>query len=105
MSLALLIVGLTLVTFVNRAGFILLIGRFDLPPLIRRSLRYVPAAAITALVVPALVMPAGTVDLSAGNLRLIAGLLACAIAWRTHSTVVTMLAGMTALFALQALAH
>ena len=102
MSLWLLIIGMTLITFANRASFILMIGRFDLPPLVRRSLRYVPAAAITALIAPALAMPAGTLDLSPGNLRLVAGLVAAAVAWRTHSALFTMCAGMAALFALQA---
>lgn len=101
MKLWLLIAGMTLVTFANRAAFIVLIGRYELPPLLRRSLRYVPAAAITAVVAPALFMPEGALHV-AGNLRLAAGLVAVIIAWRTHSPVLTMVGGMAALYALRA---
>ena len=43
----------------------------------------------------------GGLDLSLGNHRLLAGLAAILVAWRTRNTLVTILAGMAALLALQ----
>ena len=64
-----------------------------------------PPAVLGALIVPALLAPAGALDLSLANARLLAGLLAVAVAWRTRNALLTMVAGMGALLLLQALAH
>jgi branched-subunit amino acid transport protein len=92
-----------LVTFATRLSFIALLGRVEVPPLLTRALRFVPAAVLSAIIVPELAVRDGVPDLSAGNPRLLAGLLAAAVAWRTRSVVVTIAAGMAALWALQAL--
>jgi branched-subunit amino acid transport protein len=92
-----LIFGLALTSFVPRASFILLFARWTPPALLRRALRYVPAAVFSAILVPAVVMPEGVVHLDLGNARLMAGILAGAIAWRTHNTLITIVAGMLAL--------
>lgn len=92
-----------LVTFATRLSFIALLGKIEVPPLLTRALRFVPAAVLSAIIVPELVVRDGAPDLSAGNPRLLAGLLAAAVAWRTRSVVVTIAAGMAALWALQAL--
>lgn len=88
-------------TYLMRAPFIVLSGRYELPELIRRGLRYVPAAALTAVFVPPLAMPAGAVDLSPDNLRLIAGTIAFVVAWKTRSVLLPIGAGWLALVILQ----
>jgi branched-subunit amino acid transport protein len=88
-------------TFLTRLSFIALAGRWDAPPLFRSALRFVPVAILTAIVVPELVMHTGTLDLSLTNPRLLAGLLAIFIAWRTKNTVLTIVIGMTAFWVLQ----
>ena len=103
MNLWWLIAGMALISFVNRASFILLIGRFDLPRWLRGALRFVPAAAITSVTAPSLFLSGGSIDLSPANLRLLAGAIAALVAWRTHSPVATIAAGMAALYALRAL--
>mgnify|MGYP001309626091 CR=1 FL=1 len=84
-------------TFAMRLSFIYLFGRFEFPPLVRRALRYVPAAVLSAIVLPAMFLPDGALDLSLGNYRLQAGLVAILVAWRTRNTLFTILSGMAAL--------
>ena len=45
----LVIAGMAVGTIVNRAGLIMLAGRFDLPPSVQASLRFAPAAALAAM--------------------------------------------------------
>lgn len=90
-----------LLTFGMRLSFIYLLGRMDIPDGLRRSLRFVPPAVLSALVVPELLMPGGQLDVSFGNHRWLAGLIAVLVAWRTKSILLTILAGMAALLILQ----
>lgn len=103
-TLWLTIVGAGLGTWLLRLSFIEAWQWLAVPPLLDRALRYVPAAVMAALVVPALVRPEGVVDLSLDNLRLLAGLVAAMVAWTTRNVLLTLAAGMAALWTLQALA-
>ncbi len=97
--LILLIGGL--LTFGMRLSFIYLMGRVNVPDVVKRGLRLVPPAVLSALVLPELIMPAGHLDLSLGNPRWLAGLVAILVAWRTRSILLTILAGTAALLVLQ----
>lgn len=97
MSLWLAILGMALVTLALRASFLLLPEGVRLPALLRRSLRYVPAAVLTAIYAPELLLREGAIDFSPHNDKLLAGLVACAVAWRTRLAFPTILAGMLAL--------
>jgi len=55
----LLFVAIGLGTFLLRFLFIYLFGKIAIPDWLRRALRFVPAAALAALVFPALTHPAG----------------------------------------------
>lgn len=99
----LLIAGMGVITFGIRGSVIALFGRVEIPPHLRRSLRFVPPAVLTALVTPALVRPAGAVDLSFTNTHLVAGIVAAVVAWKAKSTVLTIASGMAVLWALRAL--
>ena len=90
MTLALTIAGMALVTFALRAGFLMLPPTVQTPELLRRALRYVPAAVLTAIWAPELA-------LAPGNERLLAGAVAIAVAWRWRLTFVTIVAGLAAL--------
>lgn len=98
--LAVFILG-GLLTFAMRFSFIYLLGRAALPETLRRMLRFVPAAVLSALVAPELLLHAGRVDLTPGNTRLIAGLLSVLVAWWTKNTLITILVGMALLVALE----
>lgn len=90
-------------TFATRLSFIYLLGRTDPPTWLKRGLRFVPVAVLTAIVIPELLLHSGSLDISLSNARLLAGLLAVLVAWRTRSALLTILLGMLALLALQAL--
>ena len=97
--LTMLLAGL--LTYGIRLSFIALLGRITVPDWFRRALRFVPAAVLSAIIVPGLFDRGGTMDFSARNPQLWAGILAVAVAWRTKSVLLTIAAGMVALLALQ----
>jgi branched-subunit amino acid transport protein len=90
-----------LITFGMRFSFIFLFGKFHIPETVRKALHYVPPAVLSAIVFPELFLPNGTLSLSFANHRLLAGLVAMAVAWFTKNTLLTILVGMIALFVLQ----
>jgi branched-subunit amino acid transport protein len=90
-----------LITFGMRFSFIYLFGRFHIPEALRKALHYVPPAVLSAIIFPELFLHDGALSLSFSNPRLLAGLVAIAIAWFTKNTLITILAGMIALFLLQ----
>lgn len=97
------ILGMGLITFGLRLSFLALSGRMAAPNWLTRALRFVPVAALSALVVPAIIYRQGVLSLSLENERLIAGLLAAIIAWRTRSVLATLAVGMGGVWLLQAL--
>lgn len=89
-------------TFAMRASFLVVAHRLvDVPPGVARVLRQIPPAALAALVLPALVRPAGRLDLL--QPRLAAGLVAAVVAWRTRNVAATLVVGMAAVVVLRAL--
>jgi branched-subunit amino acid transport protein len=101
MNVWLLLIGMGLVTYAIRLSLIVLIGRVDVPPLVQKALRFVPPAVLSAIIFPELLRPGGTFDLSFGNVRLLAGVLAAGVAWRTKNVLLTIGVGMVALWVLQ----
>ena len=101
----LLILGLALTSFLPRASFITLFARWPVPAALQRALRFVPPAVFSAIIVPELVLSAGSLHLGLDNPRLFAGILAGAIAWRTRNTLLTIVTGMLALHFFSYLAH
>ena len=101
MSTWLAIAGVGAVTFLMRASFIVFADPQRFPAHFRRALGFVPPAVLAAIVMPGLLMPHGVLDLSLGNLRPIAGLLAILVAVRTRSVLATTVSGMGALWLLQ----
>ncbi|HEX2197353.1 MAG TPA: AzlD domain-containing protein [Burkholderiales bacterium] len=97
MSLWLAIVGMGLVTLALRASFLLLPDKVQLPALLRRALPFVPAAVLTALWAPELLLHKGVLYLSLHNERLLAGAAAVLVAWRWRLTVATIAVGLVAL--------
>jgi len=97
------IVLASLGTFVLRASFLAVADRLvDLPPLTQRILRQIPPAVLAALVVPALLRPEGTLDL--WQPRLLAGVVAALVSWRTRNVGLTLVVGMAVLVAVEQLA-
>ena len=90
-----------LITFGMRFSLIYLFGRFQVPETMRRALHYVPPAVLSAIIFPELFLRDGSLDLSLGNTRLLAGLVAILTAWFSKNTLITIIAGMVALFVFQ----
>ena len=105
MNYWLIIIGMGVVTYGIRLSAIALLGQREFPQIIQRALRFVPPAVLFAIVFPELFQPqpAGVFDLSLSNVRLLAGVLASIVAWRTKNVLVTIMVGMIALWVLQAL--
>jgi branched-subunit amino acid transport protein len=86
--------------YLARLSFIALFARWTMPPLLARALRYVPAAMLTALILPMVIDWHGTpADLATP--RVAAALVATAVAFATRNTLATLGAGMAALWLLQ----
>ncbi|WP_418280206.1 AzlD domain-containing protein [Halorubrum sp. DTA98] len=95
--LAILAIGLA--TYGFRLSFIHLFGRIDeVPDRVGRVLRFVPPAVLAALVVPDLLTIRPTVAATLVDDRLIAGIVAGVVAWRTENVFATIGAGMAALW-------
>ena len=97
--LTMIIAGM--ITYGIRLSFIILFGQRDISEPIRRGLCFVPPAVLTAIIFPELLFPNGTMELSLVNTRLMAGILAALVAWRTKSVVLTILVGMAVLLSLE----
>jgi len=103
MNLWLVVIGMGVITYAIRLSMIVLSGQIQLSDSLQRALRYVPPAVLSAIIVPEMVQPGGTLDLSLGNERLLAGLIAIVVAWTTKNMIWTVAIGMIALWILQAI--
>ena len=99
-----LIAGMAVVAFLARAVFILPGSHLRLPPTAERVLRYAPAAALVAIIVPDLAYAHGVWAVSIDNPRLIGGVAALAIAAATRSILLTIAGGMLVLTLVRLLA-
>ena len=91
----------SLISFGFRFSLIYLFCRFHVPEALRKALRYVPPAVLSAIIFPELFIRDEMLNLSLDNYRLMAGLVAILTAWFTKNILITILAGMLALFLLQ----
>ncbi|MNV74260.1 Branched-chain amino acid transport protein (AzlD) [compost metagenome] len=88
-------------TFAIRLSFIEFYGSLRIPPLLRRALLYVPASVLAALVLPAVVYPDRQAAFDWSNPQIPAAILAGLVAWRTKSTLLTLVVGLGALWTLK----
>jgi branched-subunit amino acid transport protein len=95
------IIGMAVLTFLLRFSFIALLDKIALPPVVVRGLQYVPAAVFSALVAPALLYDSATGSVALWNPRLLAGLVAAVVAWRTRNILLTITVGMLVLWLVQ----
>lgn len=97
--LTLLCIGL--LTLMIRLSFILIFGKRSIPPLLFKAFRFVPVTVLSALILPDMLLSRGTIVIGLSNFRLIAGLFALVVAWRTKNILLTLLTGMGGLLLLQ----
>ena len=94
MNVWLLFFILGLVTLAERYSFLIFLGNMKMPALMLKALRYVPVVVLFALASPAVLRSDGMIDLSL-NPKIIAGVVAILIAWRTRNVLYTIVGGMT----------
>jgi branched-subunit amino acid transport protein len=94
------IVAVGALNYASRLSFIAFFARRSMPPLLARALKYVPAAMLTALIVPMIVDWKGAAA-DFATPRVAAAVLAAAVAFATRSTLKTLAVGMAALWLLQ----
>ncbi len=99
----LIVVAIGAGTYLTRLSFVAVFGRIGVPQWLEAPLRYVAPAVLAAIVAPAVVSPQGGVDITTANPRFLAGVVALAVALRTRSVTWTIVAGMAALWTVQAL--
>lgn len=95
------IIAAGLITYATRLFPIISYGRFEMPKQVERALLFVPVAVLTAIFLPEMVYIQEELMLSYRNPRLLAGLLAIVVAWRTKNVIYTILVGMLTLWLLQ----
>lgn len=98
--MTLTIIGMGLITYAIRVSLFLLPDRYALPSWLLKALRYVPAAVLSAIIFPELLIVDGQFQFSLSNERLLAGLAAAVVAWRTKNVVLTVVIGMIVLWLL-----
>lgn len=97
-----LIIGMALVTFAIRYSMFLLAGRVEFPARLVGALRYVPPAVLTAIIVPAVLIPTGEgVNLSFANAYLVGGLVALGVSWFSQNLLLTIVLSMAAFWGWQ----
>lgn len=101
MNEALLILGMFIITFGIRFIMFAFAGKLSFPNWLAKSLKFVPPAVLTAIIIPAVIMPSGVIDISLSNNYLIAALFAFVIALVTKNLLKTIGLGMSFFLVLQ----
>ena len=102
LKLWVIVVVVGALNYLSRLSFIAFFARRDMPALLARALKFVPAAMLTALVVPMIASPSMGAD-GAATLRIAAALVAAVVALATRNGIATIVVGMATLWTLQAL--
>lgn len=94
MNEVVLILGMFAVTFSVRYVLFAVAGRVHFPPWLSTGLGFVPPVVLTAIIVPAVLIPQGELWLSWRNLWLLAGLFSALVALVRKDLLTTIVAGM-----------
>lgn len=98
-----LIIALGIGTFATRLSFFALFARAEPPAWMRAILQYVPAAVLAAIIAPLLFKEGGGDLPMPDPARSLAAIVAFVVAYRTRSTLLTVVIGMAVLWTLQSL--
>ncbi len=91
------------VTYATRVGFIGVARQFELHPLLRRALEYVPVSILAALIFPAVLAPSGHLESPLGNIYVWAALATSGALVLTRRPWLAIVLGVAALVALRRL--
>lgn len=96
-----IIMGMAAVTFFTRFASAVLFRQTGVPVWFERWMKHVPTGILTALIVPALLLPKGYLDVSIHNHYLLAGLVAIVVTYLFHNAIITMSLGLIAILSLR----
>lgn len=90
-----LIGAMAIVTFLIRYPLLAISNHIRLPRQIIEALNYLPPAILTAIIVPAVLMPTGDeIILSYSNAKLVGAIASILVGWRTKNLLATIMCGM-----------
>ena len=90
-----LIAGMAGVTFLIRYAFFAIGDRYRFPPLVQQSLRYVPVAVLTAIVLPMVLLPDGEHwQLDWRNAWLVGAIASGLLVWRSGKLLLAIAGSM-----------
>jgi branched-subunit amino acid transport protein len=92
-----LFAGMALVTYLPRMLPLVVLSRFQLPPLLLRWLSFVPVAVLSALLAKELLVSGGKVAVSLDHPQLLAAIPAFVVAAWTRNLMGTVLTGILAM--------
>jgi branched-subunit amino acid transport protein len=92
-----------LLNYLSRLSFIAVFARHGMPPLLGRALKYVPAAMLTALILPMVLADPASGNAMSASPKVAAAVIAGVVAFFSRSMLLTMGTGMAAFWLLQAL--
>ena len=101
MNIWIVMITVGLLTFFTRFSFIALLEKINLPRNFQRALRFVPIAVLSAIIAPELGYSNNLLAISPTNPRLLAGIIATLVAYKTKSVVWTISAGMAVFWLLR----
>ncbi len=90
-----------LVTYAQRASFLLILGDRSLPAPIQRALRYVAPAAFAAIVAPRIFDSVSLSEFTAPDARLLAALIGGVLMWKVRNMPVLLVVGMVVFWLLR----
>lgn len=91
---------LGLLTFLTRLSFIAIFDKVEPPRTLRRALRFVPIAVLSAIITPEILIRNNAILTDPLDSKLIAGILAAFVAYFSKNTLLTILVGMAVLLGL-----
>ncbi len=92
-ALAAVFIGMTIVTFLTRSLFTVMVARVRTGPFLEKVLYSIPLATLTALVVPPLLSPGRAGISLANNPYLLAGALTFVVSFFTRNLFLSVLCG------------
>jgi len=97
-----MITGMTLVTFIPRFLPMAILSKLEIPEIVIRWLKYIPAAILASLLAPGILMDDGRLALSLHNIYLLAALPTFLVAIYKKNIFLTVVVGMIAVVILKA---
>ena len=101
MSIWLTLIILGALTFLTRFSFIAIFDKVEPPRNLKRALRFVPIAVLSAIISPELLYADNHFLWTLNNPKLFAAVVASAVAYKTRNIVFTILAGMATFWLLR----